>query len=146
MGAVVIDGGHLLLIQRGRGPAIGQWSVPGGRVEWGETLAEAVVREVKEETGLDVDCGSFIGLVERRSPDYHYVIHDFRAEVVRPVDEPPAMADRRRPLRAGDDAADAAWVPLDELATTPLVEGMLAFLVEHRIVETGPPDPTGGNR
>ena len=56
VGAIAVEGGRLLLIRRGRGPAQGRWSVPGGRLERGETLAEAVVREVAEETGLEAVC------------------------------------------------------------------------------------------
>ncbi|MEZ5407376.1 MAG: NUDIX hydrolase [Acidimicrobiales bacterium] len=125
VGAVVVHDGRLLLIRRGRGPAAGQWSVPGGRVEWGETLAQAVEREVAEETGLAVRCGSFVGWVERMGQGHHYVIMDFRAEVV----GGPGMD-----LRAGDDAAEAAWVPLEEVPSVDLVEGMLSFLRIHRII------------
>ncbi len=125
VGAVVVRDDELLLIRRGRGPAQGQWSVPGGRVEWGETLAEAVVREVAEETGLQVICGEYIGLVERISQEYHYVILDFWAY---------PMADE--PLIAGDDAAEAAWVPLSDLTDLNLVSGMLEFLADHGIVAT----------
>ncbi|MHB1912084.1 MAG: NUDIX domain-containing protein, partial [Acidimicrobiales bacterium] len=60
VGAVVVDDDRLLLIRRGHGPAAGEWSVPGGRVEAGETLAEAVVREVLEETGLEIVCDDLL--------------------------------------------------------------------------------------
>ena len=71
VGAVVVGDGELLMIRRGHGPAGGTWSLPGGRVERGETAAEAVVREVGEETGLEGVCGPFLGwaeLIERRAP------------------------------------------------------------------------------
>ena len=123
VGAVVVRGDRLLLIRRGRGPAEGLWSVPGGRVELGETLAEAVEREVAEETGLEVRCGRFIGFVERIGPEHHYVILDFWADLV---------ADGA--LVAGDDAAEAAWVRFDELDQVGLVDGMLTFLTEHGVV------------
>lgn len=122
VGAVVVSDEALLLIRREREPARGQWSVPGGRVEWGETLREAVEREVAEETGLEVTCGAYIGFVERISDRVHYVIHDFAAT-------PMATG----PLLAGDDAAEVAWVPIPDLASVDLVDGMLAFLVEHGI-------------
>lgn len=124
VGAVVVRAGELLLIRRGRGAAEGKWSVPGGRVEWGETLEQAVVREVAEETGLDVVCGPYLGFVERIAAETHYVIHDFHAAV---------GAERR--LVAGDDAAEAGWFRLDRLAEVDLVDGMLEFLVEHGVTE-----------
>lgn len=124
VGAVVIHDARLLLIERGRGPARGQWSVPGGRVEWGETLAEAVEREVREETGLDVACGGCIGWVERIGPGHHYLILDFHAVALDPA----------APLRAGDDASAAAWVPLADLDRTDLVAGLHQFLTDHGVI------------
>lgn len=133
VGAVVVEQGHLLLIQRGRGAALGQWSVPGGRVEWGETLAQAVEREVAEETGLAVVCDTFIGWVELMGPDHHYVILDFRAHLVTGHPSSPTTQGLP-PLLAGDDAADAAWVPLGELGSVPLVDGLYRFLAEHGVL------------
>lgn len=127
VGAVVVVHGHLLLIERGREPARGQWSVPGGRVEFGETLTQAVVREVAEETGLNVVCGALLGMVERMSASYHHVILDYQAS---PVERREALP----VLTAADDAAAAAWVALDEVATLPLVDGLLAFLEDHGIL------------
>src|SRR3954471_20302062 len=86
---------------RGRVLLAGEWSVPGGRVERGEMLAEAVVRELAEETGLEGVCGELVGWVERFGPDYHFVILDFSVTVL----------EGREPV-AGTDAAEAAWVPL----------------------------------
>ena len=125
VGAIAIVGGRLLLVKRGREPARGRWSVPGGRVEWGETLADAVTRELEEETGLEARCGPLVGWVERIGPSHHYVILDYRVDV---VSDPGAV-------RAGDDADDAAWVALDQLSELPLVDGLLPFLISHGIVD-----------
>jgi 8-oxo-dGTP diphosphatase len=122
VGAIVIDDGRLLMIRRGHGPAFGEWSVPGGRVESGETLAEAVVREVGEETGLEVVCGELVGWVERMGTGYHFVILDFHATVL----------DDRQPV-AGTDAAEVAWVPLTELTDRQVVEGLIEFLHDHGV-------------
>jgi 8-oxo-dGTP diphosphatase len=93
--------GRLLLIRRAHDPEAGRWSLPGGKVEPGETAREATAREVAEETGLDVVVGEEVGQVCRPAPDGRtFVIHDFRC---RPLD-PQAVP------RAGDDAADARWV------------------------------------
>lgn len=124
VGAVALDGERLLLVRRGRGPAEGEWAVPGGRVEAGETMAEAVVREVREETGLEAVCGELVGWVERIDDRNHFVIFDFRAEVIEPG-EP----------TAGDDAAEAAWVPLHDVADLRLVEGLAEFLHQHGVLQ-----------
>jgi 8-oxo-dGTP diphosphatase len=126
VGAVVVEDGRLLLIRRGHGPAQGEWSVPGGRVEPGELMAEAVVRELAEETGLEGVCGELIGWVERLGEDYHFVILDFAVTLLEPEAEPVA----------GDDAQEAAWVPLHEVADVQLVEGLAEFLHDNKIIET----------
>src|ERR671929_1382931 len=121
VGAVVLRGDEILLVRRGRGAAVGQWSIPGGRVEFGEGLKAAVAREVREETGLDVRVGRFLGWAERMGDEpapYHYVILDFAAEPVDPSAVP----------RAGDDADDVAWVPTNAIETYPLVAGLAEFL------------------
>ena len=124
--AVAVDRDELLLVRRGRGAAQGHWSVPGGRVEAGETLAEAVVRELREETGLEGVCGPLLGWVERFEPDgTHYVILDFTVTVL-----------EREPLVAGDDAAEAAWVDLGVVGEWPLVDGLAEFLHEHGVIDT----------
>ena len=125
VGAVVVDDDRLLLVRRGHGPAAGTWSVPGGRVDRDETLAEAVLRELAEETGLDGVCDELIGWVERIDADHHFVILDFRVSVLDPG----------QPV-AGSDAAEAAWVPLDDVAALRLAEGLAEFLHEHGILGT----------
>ena len=124
VGAVAVDDGRLLLVRRGRGPAQGAWSVPGGRVERGETLAEAVVRELAEETGIEGVCGALLDWVERVDADHHHLIFDFRVEVLE--------AGRPQP---GDDAAEAAWVPLGQVAELHLVEGLAELLHAHGILD-----------
>jgi 8-oxo-dGTP diphosphatase len=127
VGAVVVDDDRLLLIRRGHGPAAGEWSLPGGRVEGGELLAEAVVRELREETGLEVVCGDLLGWVERMGEDHHFVILDFVATLLGP--------DNALPV-AGDDAAEVAWVPLNDVAEHRLVDGLAEFLHEHGVIAT----------
>jgi 8-oxo-dGTP diphosphatase len=125
VGAIAVDADRLLMIRRGHGPAAGQWSVPGGRVEAGELLAEAVVRELWEETAVEGVCGELVGWVERIDEDRHHVILDFRVAVLEATT--PA---------AGDDAAEARWVPLSDVAELNLVDGLAEFLHEHGILAT----------
>ncbi|MET1133858.1 MAG: NUDIX domain-containing protein [Aeromicrobium sp.] len=117
-GAVVVDDdGRILLVLRGREPGRGLWSVPGGKVEPGETLEEACAREVREETGLTVKVGDELWSVRLPTGDgREYEIHDFAATVTGGT------------LRAGDDADDAAWFPVEDLATLPLVDSLLDHL------------------
>jgi 8-oxo-dGTP diphosphatase len=123
VGAVVVDADRLLLVQRGRGAGAGWWSVPGGRVEPGETLARAVERELHEETGLVGRCGTFVGWVERIDDDHHFVILDFWVTVAGGA------------LRAGDDADDVRWVPVTDVASwPPVVPGLVDFLTAHGVV------------
>jgi 8-oxo-dGTP diphosphatase len=129
VGAVVVHDGSLLLVRRGHGPAAGQWSVPGGRVERGEMLAEAVVREVLEETGLECVCGELLGWVEILPTDQpevspHFVVLDFVATVL----------EHGEPV-AGDDAAEVRWVPVDDVLELNLVDGIAEFLHEHGIID-----------
>jgi 8-oxo-dGTP diphosphatase len=113
VGAVVLDGaGRLLLIRRGHAPSTGLWSVPGGRVEAGETLEEAVVREVLEETGLAVRPGPVAGRLTIPGDGVVYAETDFVCTLIDPAAQPVA----------GDDADDALFadaVTRDRLACTP---------------------------
>ncbi len=123
VGAVLVEDDALLMIRRATQPGAGRWSLPGGRVEWGETLAHAVVREVLEETGIECLVGDLLGWVERISEEFHYIIFDF---VAHPLTFEPAVA--------GDDACEVCWVPLVEVDQLPLVDGLAEFLAEHGII------------
>ena len=118
VGALVYDRrARLLLIRRRNEPGRRLWSLPGGRVESGETLAEALVREVLEETGLVVSPGRVVGSVERDGPGgVVYAITDFAATPV------------GGSLRAGDDAEDVRFVDAAELADLPLSSGLYETL------------------
>jgi 8-oxo-dGTP diphosphatase len=136
VGAVVTRDGELLLVRRGHGPAAGEWSLPGGRVQYGEQLHEAVVRETREETAVDVVVHRFLGWVERidtESEPHHFVILDFSCTPLDP----------RQPLTAGDDATEAAWVPLTALDDLPLVEGLLDFLLATGVIQPTEPVDLG---
>lgn len=115
--AVIRDGGRVLLVKRGGPPFRGYWGLPGGAVELGETVATALVREVREETGLEVAAGRFLDYVDAVSRDdagrvrYHYVILFFCAELL------------GGSLAAASDAAEAVWFTPAQLAGLPLVPG-----------------------
>ena len=110
VGAVVVHDGAVLLVRRGRAPSRGVWAVPGGRIELGETLAEAAEREVREETGIRIRAGepvwSFDSVVRDAEGRvaFHYVIVDLLADYV--AGEP----------CAGDDALAARWARPEDLA------------------------------
>ncbi len=122
VGGIVTDpAGRLLLIKRGKEPALGCWSVPGGRVESDETLIEATAREVLEETGLAVVVGELVGTVERDAPDGSvYVIYDFACT---PAGDTLTVA-------AGDDAADVGWFSPAEVPTLNCAPGLIEAFVD----------------
>ena len=109
VGAVIVRDQRVLLIRRGQAPLLGEWSLPGGVLECGETLREATAREAREETGLAVETVEMLGVYERIVPGddgrvrYHYVLVDF---LCRPVGGE---------LQAGSDAAEARWFVREEL-------------------------------
>ncbi len=123
VGAIVHDGsGRLLVIRRSNPPAEGMWSIPGGRCEIGETAEQACAREVREETGLEVEVGELLGTVERDSPSGGiYVIDDFRAYLSPHSPTTP---------HAGDDASDARWATRAELIELPTSAGLIEALTE----------------
>jgi 8-oxo-dGTP diphosphatase len=146
VGAVVFnERDEILLIRRGKPPHYGRWMVPGGSLEWGETLADAAVREVREETGIDIEVEAFVEVVEaitRGDGDHHFVIIDYAAHAI------------GGHLQADSDALDAAWIGMDSLPGHDLTEELKAVIekarrITHRGVE-GPvvrPAPgEGGTR
>ncbi|MDE0370054.1 MAG: NUDIX domain-containing protein [bacterium] len=120
VGVVVIEQGRMLLVERGRGILAGSWAIPGGKVRYGERLTDAAVREVREETGLDVALGEVVwageSLGDSDPPEHHFVLVDFTGKV------------KGGEARAGDDAADVVFVPLGELRSWPLTPTMYDLL------------------
>lgn len=116
VGALIVEDGRIVLIKRGKAPLVGEWSIPGGMLELGETLRQGAEREALEETGLVVRATELLGVFDRVVPDaegkiiYHYVLIDFLCERV------------SGELQAGADAADARWYKPEEVAELPLWE------------------------
>ncbi len=115
VGAVIWNDRHeIVLIRRGQEPRLGEWSIPGGRLEWGESVRDAIRREVREETGLEVEIAGLIDVVDSVTRDgsgqvvRHYVLVDFSVRYVSGT------------LRAGSDAAEAHWVAYKALDEFPL--------------------------
>lgn len=124
VGAIIFDdAGRVLLIQRGKPPSEGLWSVPGGRLEPGETLAQAVARETREETGLAVEVGALACVLERFGADYHFVLLDYHARVVGGT------------LAAASDARAARFYDLSELPALAMTEGLLDVLTRARATQ-----------
>jgi mutator protein MutT len=119
---VIVEGSRVVLIRRRFDPLAGEWSLPGGAVEVGETLADCVVREMQEETGLDVQVGPVIEVFDRITHDdegrvqYHYVLVDY---LCRPVGGT---------LRAGSDVDSAVWADVSDLAGYHLTAKALAVI------------------
>ncbi len=126
VGALIYDGDRVLLVQRGKEPLKGFWSLPGGAVETGELVQDALIREVQEETGLEVKIVRFGELFERIMPDtagateYHYVLLDYVCEIL--SGQP----------RAGSDSADVRWFSPEELKGVPVTSGTLEVIERCR--------------
>jgi 8-oxo-dGTP diphosphatase len=129
VGAVVIEDGRILLVRRGTPPGKGMWAIPGGLVEFGETLQQAAEREIQEETGLTIRAGRpfyTFDIIQRDGQgevEFHYIIVDLTAEFV------------SGDLTPGDDATDARWITageLEHLPVTPTTLNLLRTIGFHR--------------
>ena len=122
VGALIIDGDRIVLVERAKDPLKGWWSIPGGLIELGERVADAVRREVREETGLEVEPDGLHEIYERLiheadgKLEYHYVLLDYVCRVTGGA------------LAASSDASRAAWVSADQLQEYRLTEGTLAVI------------------
>ena len=132
VGAVIQDAdGRLLVVRRGQAPAEGRWTLPGGKLEPGERLPDAVRREVAEETGLEVEPGELIGHLEFADDDHHFIILDFRAHLRDDLRAHP-QDDQHDPV-PGDDVTEASWMTRSELEQVTTTRGLLDFLDQHGV-------------
>jgi ADP-ribose pyrophosphatase YjhB (NUDIX family) len=127
VGVVIVDGGKVVLVKRGNEPALGKWSFPGGAVELGEAIREAVVREAKEECGLEVklvddtplDINDILKFDENGLLRYHYVLLEFLAKL------------EKGALKHTSDVTAARWVPLEQVEKYDLTESVRSFFKKH---------------
>ena len=135
-GALILKGGGLLLVKRGAQPGFGKWSVPGGLVELGESVEDAMVREVKEEVGFDVEVVKLTDVVDTITLDnngrvqYHFVVVNFLARII------------GGELRTATDILEARWVPVEEVEKRNLTSSFRAFFEKHKseIMRLGSPE------
>jgi ADP-ribose pyrophosphatase len=122
VGAIIVASGRVALVKRGKAPLLGEWSIPGGMLELGETVRQGAEREALEETGLVVRATELLGVFDRvvldeaRKCQYHYVLIDFLCERI------------SGDLHAAGDAADARWFTLKEISELPLPEDTAAVI------------------
>ena len=122
VGAIIVEDGRVLLIKRGKAPLLGEWSIPGGMLELGETLRQGAEREALEETGLVVRATDLLGVFDRIVPDetkrtlYHYVLIDFLCQKI------------SGDVLAAGDASDARWFNRADLSSLPLPSETLKVL------------------
>lgn len=125
VGTLIIKDGELLLVKRGAKPGQGRWSIPGGLVELGERVQDTVVREVKEECGLDIEVERLIDVFdsiirdEKERIQYQFVVVNFLAKIKGGI------------LKNADDVLEARWVPLNEVEKYNLTNSFRAFLQKH---------------
>jgi ADP-ribose pyrophosphatase YjhB (NUDIX family) len=125
-GALILKDGRLLLVKRGAHPGFGKWSVPGGLVELGEKAQDAMVREVKEEVGLDVEAVKLTDVADTITCDgdgrvqYHFVVVNFVARII------------GGELKTATDILEARWVPVDEVEKVDLTTSFRAFFEKHK--------------
>ncbi len=125
VGALIIEKGRLLLIKRASKPGQGRWSIPGGLVELGERVQEAVAREVKEECGLDIEVTRLMDVFDSITPDekgriqYQFVVVNFLANIKNGI------------LKNADDVLEARWVPIDEVEKYNLTNSFREFFQKH---------------
>ncbi len=131
VGGILLEGQRVLLVKRGAPPGQGLWSIPGGKVREGETLKAACEREMREETGLWVEAGPLVEVVELMDDRFHYVILDFLVHL------------RGGSLKAGGDAVEARWFAIRDLPRLPTTRGLEAVvrkaLKAHPKEGKGPP-------
>jgi 8-oxo-dGTP diphosphatase len=125
----------VLLVKRGRPPQQGRWSLPGGRVELGERLPAAVARELLEETGIAVEVGALVEVVEIIEPSHHYVILDYLCTRAAGARVAPAPV-------AGDDAVEASFVPVRELAARGCTERVIQVVARAVALQSGSSSPS----
>jgi len=128
VGVICVRGNDVLIIQRGTPPRKGEWSIPGGRIETGESEPEAALRELFEETGVIATLGPKVATIPALFEDYNYLLHDYAATWV--SGEP----------QAGDDAAQAKFVPLATIPTLdmwPKTEEVIFTAYERLSVQSG---------
>lgn len=138
VGALIVKDGQILLVQRGKEPARGLWSLPGGAVELGETLHAALAREIREECGLKIAVGPLVAVLDSLTVDaagriaYHYVLLDFLAEVLEGEPSP------------SSDAQEACWVPIAQVPSLTLTDGLLLLLEHLGLAGNKEPSPPAG--
>jgi 8-oxo-dGTP diphosphatase len=120
VGVVCWRGDEVLLIRRGRPPRLGEWSIPGGKVEWGEPLVEAALRELREETGIEAELGGLIEVYEIIEPGFHYVLIDYVAQW------------RTGEPKAADDADEARFMPLEAALVAVTQDDLRDVLIRSR--------------